>query len=68
MYKINNDVVSVFVAVTMGLGGGLIVCAAGQKIQNQYVLKTCPSKPGHQIVMLSSFVGDTYYCLDKNML
>ncbi len=52
----------------MGTGIGMLLSAGGQKLLNQHVLKTCPSKPGYQVVMLNGPVGVAYYCLDKRYL
>lgn len=52
----------------MGTGIGMLLSVGGQKLLNQHQLTTCPGKPGHQIVMITSFIGDSYYCLDKRYL
>ena len=52
----------------MGTGAGMLMTVAGQKLLNQHYQQTCPSKPTHQLVHITSFIGDTYYCLDKRYL
>jgi hypothetical protein len=52
----------------MGTGAGMLMTVAGQKLLNQHYQQTCPSKPNHQLVHITSFIGDTYYCLDKKYL
>ena len=55
-------------AIIMGTGAGMLMTVAGQKLLNQHYQNTCPSKPTHQLVHITSFIGDTYYCLDKRYL
>jgi hypothetical protein len=56
------------IAMIMGTGIGMLLSVGGQKMLNQHALKTCPSKSGHQLVMLTSFIGDAFYCVDKRYL
>jgi hypothetical protein len=55
-------------AVVMGLGSGMLLTVAGQKLLNEHYQETCPSKPTHQLVFITSFIGDTYYCVDKRYI
>jgi hypothetical protein len=55
-------------AIIMGTGAGMLLSVAGQKLLNQHYQQTCPSKPNHQLVHITSFIGDTYYCINKNWL
>lgn len=64
----NNHFQMSCLAMVLGTGIGMLLAAGGQKFINRYQLKHCPQKPGHQLVMLTSFVGDAYYCLDKRTL
>jgi len=50
-------------AITMGTGIGLLLSVFGQKALNQHYLRTCNQKPNHNLVMVTGFLGDTYYCL-----
>ena len=56
------------IAIIMGTGAGMLMTVAGQKLLNQHYQNTCPFKPTHQLVHITSFIGDTYYCLDKRYL
>jgi hypothetical protein len=56
------------IAIIMGTGAGMLMTVAGQKLLNQHYQQTCPSKPNHQLVHITSFIGDTYYCINKNWL
>ena len=41
----------------MGFGSGMLLTVAGQKLLNQHYQETCPSKPTHQLVFITSFIG-----------
>jgi hypothetical protein len=56
------------IAIIMGTGAGMLMTVAGQKLLNQHYQQICPSKPTHQLVHITSFIGDTYYCINKNWL
>ncbi len=45
-----------------------MLSAIGQQVINNYHVKHCPAKPGHQLVYMQGFLGDTFYCLDKRTL
>jgi hypothetical protein len=56
------------IAIIMGTGAGMLMTVAGQKLLNQHYQNTCPSKPNHQLVHITSFIGDADYCINKNWL
>jgi hypothetical protein len=55
-------------AIIMGTGAGMLLTVAGQKLLNQHYQETCPSKPTHQLVSITSFIGDADYCINKSWL
>ena len=55
-------------AIVMGVGAGMLLSVGAQKLLNNYYVKYCPAKAGHQLVYMHSFLGDAYYCLDKRTL
>jgi hypothetical protein len=55
-------------AIVMGTGAGMLLTVGGQKLLNQHYQNTCPGKPTHQLVFITSFIGDTYYCIDKRFI
>jgi hypothetical protein len=55
-------------AIVMGTGAGMLLAVSGQKLLNQHYQQTCPVKTTHQLVSITSFIGDAYYCLDKSWL
>ena len=55
-------------AVLVGTGVGMLLAAGGQKLINQHQSTHCPQKANHQLVMVTSFLGDTYYCIHKSYL
>jgi hypothetical protein len=55
-------------ALTVGTGLGMLLAIGGQKIINQHQSTHCPQKTDHQLVMITSFLGDTYYCIHKRDL
>jgi hypothetical protein len=52
-------------AVVIGTGVGMLLSIGGQKLINQQQSKQCIEKPTHQLVMITSFIGDATYCIDK---
>lgn len=56
------------IAIVMGTGVGMLLSVGGQQILNQHHRETCPSKPTHQLVSITSFIGDADYCVDKSWL
>ena len=55
-------------AIVMGTGAGMLMTVVGQQQLNRHYQQTCLFKPTHQLVHITSFIGDTYYCLDKRYL
>jgi hypothetical protein len=55
-------------AIVMGIGAGMLLSAGAQQLLNKHYVKTCPAKPGHQLVYTQGFLGAAYYCLDKRYL
>ena len=55
-------------AIVMGTGAGMLLTIGGQKLLNQHYQETCPSKTTHQLVSITSFIGDADYCVDKRWL
>jgi hypothetical protein len=63
-----NELVAPVLAMVMGMGLGMLLAAGGQKLINAHYQETCRSQKGHALVMITSFLGDAYYCLDKRYL
>ncbi len=63
-----NYMLDATLAIVMGMGLGMLLAAGGQKMINAHHQETCRSQKGHALVMITSFLGDTYYCLDKRYL
>jgi hypothetical protein len=63
-----NELVAPVLAMVMGTGLGMLLAAGGQKLINAHYQETCRSHKGHVLVMITSFLGDAYYCLDKRYL
>ena len=55
-------------AVILGTGVGMLLSVGGQKALNAHYIETCPAKPMHQLVMITSVIGDSYYCIHKKYL
>jgi len=55
-------------AVILGTGVGMLLSVGGQKALNAHYIKICPAKPMHHLVMITSFIGDSYYCIHKKYL
>jgi hypothetical protein len=63
------DMKDYVLAYVLGTGAGLLLCVGVQKILNNYYVKHCPAKAGHQLVYMKDLMlGDKYYCLDKRTL
>jgi hypothetical protein len=56
------------IAIVMGTGVTMLLSAGAQKLINNYHVKHCPAKPGHQLVYIPGFLIDRFYCLDKRTL
>ena len=50
-------------SITMGTGIGLLLSVFGQKALNQHYLQPCHDRPNHNLIMVTGFLGDTYYCI-----
>ena len=55
-------------AIIVGSGLGMLLAISGQKLINQHQSTQCLQKTDHQLVMITSFLGDTYYCIHKRDL
>jgi hypothetical protein len=55
-------------AIIVGSGLGMLLAVGGQKLINQHQSTQCLQKADHQLVMITSFLGDTYYCMHKRDL
>jgi hypothetical protein len=64
----SNTFTNSVLALVMGTGAGMLLSAGAQQLLNKHYVKTCPAKPGHQLIYMRSFIGDAYYCLDKRTL
>jgi hypothetical protein len=57
------------VALILGSGLGLLLSVGAQKLLNRHYQATCHDRPGHNLIYVQGFLGDTYYCLKaKSML
>lgn len=58
-----------FVSITCGMGLGFLLCVTGSKLTNAYAQDTCKDlADSHQIVLVDSFMGDAYACVDRKYL
>ncbi len=64
----DNYLSNAVLAIVMGVGAGMLLSVGAQKLLNNYHVKHCPAKAGHQLIYMHSFLGDAYYCLDKRTL
>ena len=55
-------------AVTFGVCLGALACVVGNKATSDWATAQCFNKPTHQVVYTSTFLGDTYSCVDKRYL
>ena len=63
-----NEFVDACIAITLGIGGGMLLSVFGQKLVNQHYKNTCHQKPGHNLVLTRGFLGDTYYCINSKYI
>jgi hypothetical protein len=56
------------VAIVLGTGIGMILSVFGQKLLNQHYKATCPSQPGHNLILVRGFLGDAYYCIKPDLV
>ncbi len=55
-----------FTSITLGVGLGFILCVAGSKMTEAYAKDICKDLTDtHQIVLVDSFMGSTYTCVDR---
>jgi succinate dehydrogenase/fumarate reductase flavoprotein subunit len=64
----DNYFTNAVLAIVMGTGAGMLLSAGAQQLINKHHIKTCPAKPGHQLIYTQGFLGDAFYCLDKRTL
>ena len=56
-------------AITFGVALGSLLCVAGNKASSHLARGACVKLPDtHQVVFTSTFLGDTYSCVDKRWL
>jgi hypothetical protein len=53
------------VAIVIGLGTGLLLSVGAQKMLNKHYQATCHDRPGHNLIYVQGFLGDTYYCINS---
>ena len=63
-----NEFADACIAITLGVGAGMLLSVFGQKLVNQHYKNTCNEKPGHNLVLTRGFLGDTYYCIDSKYI
>jgi len=63
-----NEFADACVAMTLGVGAGMLLSVFGQKLVNQHYKNTCHQRPGHNLVYSQSFLGDTYYCINSKYM
>jgi len=59
-----NEFADACIAMTLGIGAGMLLSVFGQKLLNQYYRNTCHNHPGHNLIYTKGFLGDTYYCIN----
>jgi len=64
----NNYFTHAVLAIAMGVGAGTLLSVGAQQLLNNYHIKHCPSKPGHQLLYMQGLLSDSFYCLDKRTL
>jgi hypothetical protein len=60
-----NHFVDSCVAIVIGLGTGLLLSVGAQKMLNRHYQATCHDRPGHNLIYVQGFLGDTYYCINS---
>ena len=58
-----NNPITIFLAVVTGCGIGLVSAVFMQQHVNRQAVKECSEVHHRRLISLSSVVGDTYYCL-----
>lgn len=51
------------IAITFGVGAGMLLSVFGQKALNQHYKNTCHERPEHNLIYIRGFLGDSYYCV-----
>lgn len=64
-YSFPTQMFKASLAIVAGIGCGFLLSAGGQKLLNKMETARCSDAPGHQLVSLTSFVGDAKYCLPR---
>ena len=64
----NNITVHPCVAVLLGTGLGLLASVGAQKMLNSHYQATCHDTPGHNLIYVKGFLGDTYYCIHSKYI
>ena len=62
----NNEFVHSCVAIIFGTGLGLLASVGAQKLLNKHYQATCNYRPGHNLIYVRGWLGDTYYCIRSN--
>jgi len=60
-----NHFVDSCVAIVFGTGLGLLGSVGIQKLLNKHYQATCHNTPGHNLIYVQGFLGDTYYCINS---
>ena len=55
-------------AIMLGITLGMLLSVAVSKALSAHYIETCPAKTTHQLVKITSIIGDTYYCVNKKHL
>lgn len=63
-----NEFTNIAVTMAMGMAVGFGLCIVGQKMLNNHQRTTCKDKPEHTLVLITSFIGDSYYCVHNRNL
>ena len=64
-YSFPTQMFKASLAIVAGIACGLLLSAGEQKLLNKMETARCSDAPGHQLVSLTSFVGDAKYCLPR---
>jgi len=55
-------------AILLGTGLGFFLSVGAQNALNKHSVAVCPTKPTHQLVIITSLIGDAYHCVHKKYL
>jgi len=64
----SNHFVDSCVAIILGTGVGLLGSVGMQKLLNKHYQATCHDRPGHNLIYVQGFLGDTYYCINSKYI